>query len=131
MRLWLQQQIQKRTNYSLGINAEEKAKEILQALGFSILSSRYQVGHGLEAGEIDIIATNPEKKLLLFIEVKKRKTLSLAAESIKQTQMKRIYYSAEVYLSKHTEFENFDCRFDAILFDDNFNYEYIENAWGL
>ncbi|MGN0929139.1 MAG: YraN family protein [Alphaproteobacteria bacterium] len=127
----MQHQIQKRTNYSIGIEAENKAKEILQNMGFSIFTSRYQVGHGLEAGEIDIIAINKQKKLLLFIEVKKRKTLSLAGESIGTTQMKRIYSSAEFFLSNHKEFENFDCRFDAILFDDFFNHEYIENAWGL
>lgn len=122
--------MEKRTNYSLGIEAEDRAKSILQDKGFEILTSRYQVGYGLDAGEVDIIAVDKSKKLLVFVEVKKRKTLELAGNSIFQSQMDRIYNSAEIFLSKEPAFCDFDCRFDAVLFDDKFNYEYLENAWG-
>ena len=50
--------MEKRTNYSLGIEAEDRAKSILQDKGFEILTSRYQVGYGLDAGEVDIIAVD-------------------------------------------------------------------------
>ena len=127
----MQQLHQKRTNYSVGVEAEDKAKAVLQEMGFTIIASRFQVGHGVSAGEVDIIAVNEEEKLLIFVEVKKRKTISLASESISDTQMNRIYSSAEVFISQHSEFSDFNCRFDAILFDDAFGYSYIENAWGL
>ena len=127
----MQQLIQKRTNYAIGVEAEERAKSILAEKGFSIVASRFQVGYGIDAGEVDIIAENRMDKILAFIEVKKRKTIPLAAESISDTQMGRIYSSAEVFISKHPEFSDFNFRFDAVLFDDEFNYEYIENAWGL
>ena len=123
--------MQKRTSYSLGIEAEEKAKKILLEKGFKIFKTRYQVGKGVSAGEVDVIAFNKSTKMLLFVEVKKRKTLALAGEAIFQSQMDRIYSSAEVFLSKEPAFCDFDCRFDAILFDDFWNYQYIENAWGL
>ncbi len=127
----MQHPIQKRTNYAIGVEAEERAKSVLAERGFSVVASRFQVGYGVEAGEVDIIAKNETKKILAFIEVKKRKTISLAAESISDTQMGRIYSSAEVFISKYPEFSDFDFRFDAVLFDDEFNCEYIENAWGL
>lgn len=127
----MQHPIRKRTNYAIGVEAEERAKSVLAERGFSVVASRFQVGYGIDAGEVDIIAKNDSKKILAFIEVKKRKTISLAAESISDTQMGRIYSSAEVFISKHPEFSDFNFRFDAVLFDDKFDCEYIENAWGL
>ena len=119
-----------KNSYSLGVIAEQKAIQILKEKGFFILFNRFQVGYGLDAGEIDLIAVNNSINLLLFIEVKKRKNFDLALLSISNIQMQRIYNSAEVFIAQHPEYDSFDCRFDVIAFNDDFDFEYIENAWG-
>ncbi len=114
-------------SYSSGIIAESIAKILLNFKGYQILESRFKVGRGISAGEIDIIAK--KGSCLIFIEVKKRKTLDLAKEAIFQKQINRIIKSAEFFIAKNEQYHNFDCRFDAICFDEFYRCEHIKNAW--
>lgn len=120
----------KKNSFSLGIQAEHLAISFLKQRGFSILVNRFRLSRGSDAGEIDIIAVNFSLSLLVFVEVKKRKSFNDALEAISSKQMNRIYNSAEVFLSNNPAFSNFDCRFDVIVFDDFFRLQYFENAWG-
>ncbi len=116
-------------NYYSGKFAEFIAKLYLTLNGYKIVSSRYSAIRGTSAGEIDIIAKRGH--LLIFIEVKKRKNIDLAKESIFSKQQKRIYQSAEIFLSKNPKYQNYDCRFDAICFNKFYLFTHIKNAWGL
>ena len=51
-------------------------------------------------GELDLIALSP-KGILCFIEVKTRKGVREAAESVSARQQSRIARAAELYLSSH------------------------------
>jgi putative endonuclease len=53
--------------------------------------------------------------MLVFVEVKARATLDLAAESIRPGQRARIVRGAEAFLSRHPRFSGYDMRFDAVL----------------
>ncbi len=99
----------------------------LRFLGYSILKSRFVVGKGTGRGEIDIIAKR--NKQIIFVEVKKRKTFDLAAQSVFYLQRKRIEKSAEVFISKNPKYQNFDFRFDVIVFNKFYGFRYIKNAW--
>ncbi|MDR1009270.1 MAG: YraN family protein [Rickettsiales bacterium] len=114
-------------NYQDGLEAENLAADELARRGFKIVERRYAAVRGTTAGEIDIVAL--KGRILVFVEVKKRASLPLAAESITTVQRARIARNAEAFLAKHDEFSGFDCRFDAILLDGEHNMEYIENAW--
>ncbi len=116
-------------NYYSGKFAEFIAKLFLRLKGYRIISSRYSAIRGTSAGEIDIIAK--KNHTIVFIEVKKRKTIDLAKEVIFSKQQNRIYHSAEIFLSKHPKYQNFDCRFDAICFNKFYHFTHIKNAWGL
>lgn len=116
-------------NYHSGKFAEFIAKISLTLKGYRIVSSRYSAIRGSSAGEIDIIAV--KRHTIVFIEVKKRKTIDLAKEVIFSRQQNRIYRSAEIFISKHPKYSNFDCRFDAICFDKFYRFTHIKNAWGL
>ena len=128
MRLWLQL-LNLKNNYYSGKFAEFIAKLFLRLKGYSIVSSRYSAIRGTSAGEIDIIAK--KKHIIIFIEVKKRNTIDTAKEAIFSKQQNRIYNSAEIFLSKHKKYQNYDCRFDAICFDKYYRFTNIKNAWGL
>lgn len=124
---WLQRQKPQKTKYQEGIYTEAIGEKFLEEKGYEIIASRYKLYGIPAAGEIDIIAT--KENLIIFVEVKKRQTLELAGEVIFETQMNGIIASAQIFLADHLEYTDFDCRFDAILFDDNYNISHIENAW--
>jgi len=114
-------------NYFSGLIAEGQAEEILVRRGFCILERRYQAIRGATEGEIDLIARR--NNLVVFVEVKKRATIALAAESVTSRQQQRLYRAAETYIAAHPALSSCDCRFDAVLFDAQMKVEYLENAW--
>ena len=115
------------SNSSSGKTAEFAALNFLRLKGFSLVCKNYITGRGTGAGEIDIIVK--KKNLLVFVEVKKRKDLISAAYAILPKQQERIRRAAEVFLSLHPEYQNFDIRFDAVLVQFPFTIEQIENAF--
>ena len=115
------------TNYSAGKLAEFLACGLLKTKGYKIVARNYKTGKGTHAGEIDIIAK--KDNLLVFVEVKKRKTLENAAYAISETQKSRIKKGAEAFLALNPQFENYDMRFDAILIAFPLDFQHIENAW--
>ncbi len=114
----------------LAAKGEELATEILANKGYTIIERNYRYGHG----EIDIIATDPDSKCTVFVEVKTRKNLEFgepeyAVTKAKQKQIRKV---AELYLFEK-EIRELDCRFDviAILFEDIKNpvVNHYENAF--
>ncbi len=110
-----------------GRTAEFMALQYLRLNGYDLVACNYVTGRGTGAGEIDLIVKN--QSTLAFIEVKKRKDLTTAAYAILPKQQERIRRAAEVFLSRHAEYQNFDIRFDAILVQLPFKIEHIENAF--
>lgn len=121
------QQLNLSNNYVAGIFAEFLAKLYLRLLCYKIIKSRYSAVRGSCAGEIDIVAKRG--KILVFVEVKKRRTIDLAKESIFFKQQMRIRKSAESFLAKYPRYIGYDVRFDAICFDRWFRFKYLRNAF--
>lgn len=67
--------------------------------------------------------------IIVFVEVKRRKTLHQAAEALQPRQQARIARAAEIWLSEHPGYAKATCRFDAVLLDAEGQVEIIENAW--
>ena len=95
--------------FRLGISAESRAAAYLVAKGYRILARRWKS----PAGEIDIVARR--RKLLVFVEVKARDNLDVAAESILPRQQKRIAAAAEAWLATYPPRGVTDMRFDVVL----------------
>ena len=107
--------------------AEFIALQYLRLKGYSLVACNYTTGRGTGAGEIDIIIKN--QNTLVFIEVKKRQTLTDAAYAIQPKQQQRIRRGAEAFLASHPEYYDFNIRFDAILVESPFKIKHIENAF--
>ena len=75
-------------NYRSGKWAEFLARLYLRLHGYQIVAKNIIVGRGTTAGEIDIIAC--KHKCLVFVEVKKRRTLDEAAYAITLKQRQRL-----------------------------------------
>jgi putative endonuclease len=95
--------------FRLGVSAETRAMIFLGAKGYWTLARRWKS----PVGEIDLVVRR--KRLIVFVEVKARKTLDQAAESVLVRQRRRIVAAAEAWLAAHPEHAGYDMRFDAVL----------------
>lgn len=100
----------KKTSYNSGLFAEFLAKWFLRLRGFRILKSRYVTGRNTNRAEIDLIARRGN--LIIFVEVKKRKSIDIAFDAIAPQQIKRLRMAAESYISQKRWLG--DARFDVI-----------------
>ena len=114
----------KMDSYKRGIFSEYIACVYLMLHGFRIIRRRYVTGRHTGRAEIDIIAKRG--KLIAFIEVKHRKTISAAWGAITPTQQRRLRLAAETFLlqKKWTG----DARFDVIVIH-GFHIDWIKNAF--
>ncbi len=113
-----------RQAYRLGLWAEAVCCVLLALKGYRIIASRYKT----PVGEIDIIAAHG--KALVFVEVKARSDLALAAEAISLFQRKRILRAARYFALKHgAKFAGYCWRFDAMLVAPWRWPRHIESAW--
>ena len=113
--------------YFSGLKGEELALQEMEKLGFSLVKKRYKT----EFGEIDLIVENAKQKLLVFLEVKRRKTIYDYSTVISQKQWHRIYNSAEQFLAENFEtYKDYNIRYDAfICFTDTKTTHHIENIF--
>lgn len=106
-----------------GASAEAQIARRYEQQGFDVLQLRWR-GAG---GEIDLIVRKAE--LIVFVEVKKSRSIAQAAERITPRQVARIRAAAEEFLSIE-EIESWtDLRFDAALIGGAGDIEILENAF--
>ena len=113
----------KELNRVKGISGESEACQYLKGKKYIIEKVNYTIG----IGEIDIIAK--QGKTIVFIEVKKRETLSYGrpSEAVNQRKQDKIRKVAQLYLIKN-KLSSSSLRFDVIeIIGDNINH--IENAF--
>lgn len=115
---------------------EDNGCEYLQKNGFKVIERNFRKGYG----EIDIIAidssSSPKEKVLVFIEVKTRKSNSFGSplESITPWKLKSLIKAAQFYKFIHPNLPD-SMRIDAIsvsLSSNNEvdNIEHIKNISG-
>ncbi len=109
--------------FARGLAAEVAAANLFESQGFSVLARRVKTARG----EIDLIVRRND--LLVFVEVKARRTLAGAAESLLMRQRRRIAGAAEIFLADHPEFAGFDMRLDVVLVAPGRPPEHIAGAF--
>ena len=107
--------------------AETMAAVYFLLHGFKIVERNYITGKRTGAGEIDLIVSR--KNLLVFVEVKKRTDLDVAAYAILPQQRQRIWKAAENFIKNRPQFADCDIRFDAFLVSAKFAFKHIADAW--
>ncbi len=111
-----------RTAYLNGLAAEDIAARLYEDRQGRVLERRWK----RREGEIDLIVE--EAGVIIFVEVKARKTLEIAAQSLSQKQQLRMFEVAQLYLAESNAGMNADTRFDVVLIDRQGNTEILENA---
>ena len=115
---------QRQMGYHAGVSAEMRIAQDYERRGFSVARRRWRG----EAGEIDLITRDTNG--LVFVEVKKSRSIARAAERLSRRQMARIYASAEQFLAGEPDGQLTNVRFDVALVDHSGAFEIIENAFG-
>ena len=111
-------------SYKTGLFSEWVARVFLILHGFRIISNRYITGRNTNRAEIDIIAKRGN--LIIFVEVKHRKTIHAAWGAISNAQINRLRLAAETFLMKKQW--SGDARFDVIAIY-GWHISWIKNAF--
>ncbi len=109
--------------YKRGLWVETLAAILLMAKGYRILKRRYKT----PVGEVDLIAKKGRR--LLFVEVKARRDLSEALESVNTKTQKRIERAGLHFISRHPDYADYEMRFDVIAMARPFRLQHLDNAW--
>jgi putative endonuclease len=112
-----------RTSHATGIEAESRARGLLESKDYRILAQRYKT----KGGEIDLVAKRGDH--VAFVEVKGRKTHEEAAYAVVPRQQARIALAAEIFLGEHVELAHCSASFDVILVSPSRGCAHIEQAF--
>jgi putative endonuclease len=119
-------------NKNLGLMGEDIATLYMAELGWDIVERNYNC----RAGEIDIIAS--KDRLLIFVEVKTRRTVAfgIPAEAVTENKRKHIRRTAAFYLTEkmriRRKFDDYRFRFDVIevnFVGDRHEVSHMEDAF--
>lgn len=115
--------------YQYGIASESLAIKFLQNKDYEIIATRYKT----KVGEVDIIAKTfvdtvmqKQQPTLVFIEVKARNHQELIEVILRKSQVNRIRNAAKYFLAKNLQYQNYDIRFDFILFENSLQPQHFE-----
>jgi putative endonuclease len=109
--------------YRAGLFCEWVARQILRLCGFRILESRRVTGRNTGRAEIDIVARRGG--MMLFVEVKNRRTAAEGLGAISRAQARRLRSAAEAYLRRRSWLGL--ARFDVIVVGA-FGFRWFRNA---
>jgi putative endonuclease len=111
----------------VGRTAERIAAAFLMLKGYRILARRFRG----PVGEVDIVAIYGfgGRRTLVFVEVKARKEMSAAAQSISTRQKARIRKAADAFVQQHPDLSGVQMRFDAILVAGRTLPRHVIGAW--
>ena len=112
------------TNFQLGKNGEEIAKKYLEKQGYKILETNKRFS---KFCEIDIIAL--DKKTLVFVEVKTRKTeiCGHPLEAITKNKYNNIRQGLLMYLQENKEYKNYRIDVISILLKPKLEIKHLKN----
>lgn len=114
----------------LGDFGETKAKEYLKAKELKFIQSNYRYFKK----EIDLIFCDRKNKIIIFVEVKTRKSKAFGEpeESINYFKQVNIRQAATGFLKNNPEYDDYDIRFDSVsvfMGSDKPEINHIENAF--
>lgn len=115
------------TNYKAGHLAEKVALLFLMMKGYWPVKMNYMIGRGTGAGEVDLIVK--KGNTLVFVEVKKRPDEQQAKEAVRPKNQERLMRSAQVFLSRYPQYQNYEIRYDVMWVSPHHFPKHIKSAW--
>lgn len=110
-------------SYHAGMAAEQIVARAYIAAGYRLVAERWRG----RRGEIDLIFSTAIG--IVMVEVKASKSFATAATHVTPAQVKRLFATAEEYLTTLVDGSLIDVRFDVALVDQNGALDILENAF--
>ena len=110
------------TAYHSGLAAESQVSQHYEDAGHELVECRWR-GDG---GEIDLVMRNGDE--IIFVEVKRARSLHDAAFRLSTRQLRRLHAAAEEYLATHPSGPLTPARLDLALVGGAGEIEIIENV---
>jgi len=115
---------------SLGKSGELFAKKYFESLKYDFIEANYKY----ERAEIDLIFKDDKKKVIVFVEVKTRRTKTYGEpeESVTEMKLMQIYKAAEGYVMENPIYEDYEKRFDiaSVMVENGaMKMNHLENAF--
>lgn len=98
----------------LGNQGEALARGYLETeKGLRFVAANWRLGR---TGELDLVMSLPEARLLVFVEVKTRKRAGWdeALAAVNEAKCLQLLQLGEGFLATHPEFQDWGCRFDVV-----------------
>lgn len=105
---------QKTHNKIIGDRGEAFICDYLKQNQWTIIATQWHCRYG----EIDIIAFQPTKKILAFVEVKTRRSQGLDQQgllAITPNKQRKTVKTALYFLTRFPQYEHYGCRFDVAI----------------
>lgn len=112
------------TSYHAGLAAEEIVVRDYLQRGRTLAGRRWRG----RSGEIDLIMREGDR--VVFVEVKKSKSMARAAHRLSRRQMDRLCGAATEFVAGEPRGQLTDMRFDLAMVDAQGRVEILENAFG-
>ncbi len=113
----------RRKAYRRGLRAERLAALALMLKGYRIVAKRYQT----PVGEVDLIARKGD--LIALVEVKARKDVQTALDSVTHTAQKRIQNAGEWWINRQADAGQLSWRCDIVAVIPRRWPVHFENVW--
>lgn len=117
--------MKRRSTTEIGHHAEQHVARYLETCGVQRVVQNYRC----RAGEIDFIGIH--QNTLLFVEVRYRSSefFGSGAESVNLRKQQRIILTAQHFLQHEPQYQEMNCRFDAVIVTPSQSIEWIEDAF--
>jgi putative endonuclease len=109
--------------YKKGVESEDLAAQLMRDQGYDVLAERYKT----KFGEVDLVCAHGD--MLVFVEVKARKTYVEGAEAVTYKARRRIENAALHFMSEHDAYRDYGMRFDVIVVSGDKSVDHLDNAW--
>ncbi|MEM6371849.1 MAG: YraN family protein [Pseudomonadota bacterium] len=119
----LQRESRGRISYLAGLAAEDRVAADYVARGYRLLEARWRGCRG----EIDLIFS--DGPAVVCVEVKKSRSFDAALSHVTRAQVRRLFLTAEEYVSTLPLGSLTDMRFDVALMDQHGQVSVMENAF--
>jgi putative endonuclease len=113
--------------YKKGVESEDLAAQLMRGQGYAVLAERYKT----KFGEVDLVCVRGD--MLVFVEVKARKTYVEGAEAVTFKARRRIENAALFFVSENDAYREHGMRFDVVIVScdgaGDKSVDHLDNAW--
>jgi len=109
----------------LGKEAEDLALNLLKKQGLHPITQNWHA----KGGELDLVMLDGDTVVFIEVRYRKQAKYGSAIESINWRKQQRIIIAAQHFLVNNLKWQNYNCRFDVVIFDGKNSSKWLKSAF--